>query len=732
MGQLRNDADMRGPINKLLAPSSILVVGPGEEASRTGRTLNALRTQSDDNRIAHVDSAIGVQAVAAAIDQLAISRSVESVLIYNMSPGAVEQLVPSINRLGAGLVVLGGDDVKGLPSLIHTARGHGIRILGPNGYGPFVGNSRLFINPRLAARSSGLGILAQSGNIVIDSLASMRHHSGLVPHFAWGLGYCADLGLADAVAAAAQDEACTAIAIHAEGFGEGYPLLRAVAAASRKKPVVLLQGGTSAAGSASALSHTGSLSTSRALVAGLFAQAGAKVVKRTDEFVTLGLAMSMLTKATANSVAVVADGGGQATLMMDALSDQGTPFANLSAATTERVRRLLGDDAHVANPVDVGLSPITQPTVAFDVVRELLNADEVDCVVVVGVIGSYAIHFDAPGLENQELEAACKLTDAASKLGKAVLFVSSYAEDKPPAYRRLLESQVPVVNSIDDAAVIVKALRDRAAFLETETSRSKFIQEPNVLHSTLPNPNDGDVCVLDEAESRAELVRSGLSLGPFFLSRTPDEASKLMEEGKEYVIKVVSPDISHKSDVGGVRLKVNQANLNEEYKRLLENVRANEPAAQVDGVSVAPMAVPGVEMIVGTYRDPKFGACLAVGSGGVLAELIRDTVIRSAPVTRLEATEMIKMTKSYHLLCGYRGSPPADLEGLVDLVVKVGQIVADHPGIQEIDLNPVIVSPTSAQVVDARVIVRATAASDESTSFASRERPLQVMNPTIS
>lgn len=411
--------------------------------------------------------------------------------------------------------------------------------------------------------------------------------------------------------------------------------------------------------------------------------------------------MSMLSDARADAVAVVADGGGQATLMMDALADRDVPIAALSTGAAALVSRHLDTDAEIANPVDVGTSPIARPTAAFDVIRELLHAVEVDCIVVVGVIGAYSVHFAAPELSAEEEEAAEAIAAEASRMGKILLFVSSYADDPSPAYSALRRAGIPVVDSIDDAATIVRAVRERSEFLRTADLRSVFAEERRAGRGEAGER----LRVLDEAESRATLASRGLPLGSFGVVRTPDEARHAMTPGREYVLKIVSPDISHKSDAGGVRLRVVQDNAETEYRRLLSDVGRNEPDARIDGVSVAPMAAPGVEIIVGAYRDPQFGACIAAGSGGILAELIRDAVIRAAPVTRHEAAEMVGLTRSARLLSGYRGAPRADVDGLIDLIVAVSEIMAAHPEIQEIDLNPVIVSPSSPQVADARVVL---------------------------
>lgn len=686
----------------VLKPDTILVLGPAGAANRTARTVAALRRYKSETEVAYVDTSQGLERAREEMRTIAAENSYDCVLCYDVSAEFVASLLDIMSQMDVQLIALGSAGTQGVTGLAAQATQHNIRIMGPNAYGPFIGNSQLFINPLPPSRPTGLAVLTQSGNVTLDAVAELRHLAASGPAFAWGLGNgTADLGLAEAVTIAANDPDVTAVAVHGEGFTQGRAVLRAVASAARRKPVVLLQGGTSDAGRASALSHTGNLSTSKAVTSGAFLQAGAEVVGRSDEFVPVSLAMSLLPDVKAANVAVIADGGGQATLMVDALAEHGIGVSPLPPATVFRLKTIVGGDAHIGNPLDVGSSPVEHPTAALAAAHAVLDSDDIDCVLVVGVIGSYALHFDAPELAGAEETAVEDLAKHAAKVGKALIFVSSYAEDTPAAYQRLWENGVPVIGSIDIAARTVRALQNRSAFLTRATDRTTFPAAAPTCSSS-----NFETAVLDESGSRHRLEEYGLQVGQLTVTSSADEAAAVMQPGKKYVLKIVSPDISHKSDVGGVRLNVSSDNVVEEFGKLTAAVKLNAPEACIGGISVAPMAMPGVEMIVGAYRDPIYGPCIAVGSGGVLAELIRDTVVRVAPVTLLEAEEMIQATMSARLLDGYRGSPPADQAGLARLVVAVGEIVAAQTEVQEIDLNPVIVSATCPQVADARVVVR--------------------------
>jgi acetate---CoA ligase (ADP-forming) len=688
----------------LLRPSSVLLLGPDRPGSRTARALTALTRHARAGAVIHLDTGHSVAAVRAGLTAAAARGPFECAVCHDVEVALVRVVLDDLTAVGIRLLVLGSGPTSGLDELVAAARQAGVRVLGPGGYGPFVAEHGLYLNPLPRLGSSSLAVLTQSGNVLLSAVADQRHLAGSVPAVAWGLGHSADLGLAEAVDLVAGDPAITAIAVHGEGFHQGRPLLRAVARAARRKPVLLLHGGTSTAGRAAAASHTGSLGTPKAVVRGAFGQAGAELLDRSDELVPVALALSVMPSSDLAGLVVVADGGGQGTLMVDALAEQGIGLAALGAGTARRLADLLGPDAHLGNPVDVGMGPIERPVLALEAVGRLLLDDTVDGVVAVGVIGGYAQHFDDPALVAAEVAAATELGRLSRRLGKPVLLVSGYAPDLPDAYRVLWEHGVPVLPSVDLAARTLRALRARAGFVRTQDARSCFAEQGAAGPRSVPDVLDVPT-VLDEQTARAWLLGRGLDAGPYRVARTADEAAGSMEPGVRYALKVLSSQLVHKSDVAGVRLDVTRQDVREQYPALLDAVAARAPQAVVDGVAVVPMAPAGVELIVGGLRDPDLGPMVTVGSGGVLAELVRDAGFRAAPLTEVEADELVRSTTGDRLLDGYRGRPVAGREAVVALVLLLGRIMADHPEVSEIDLNPVIVSGGSLHLVDVRVVL---------------------------
>lgn len=210
-----------------------------------------------------------------------------------------------------------------------------------------------------------------------------------------------------------------------------------------------------------------------------------------------------------------------------------------------------------------------------------------------------------------------------------------------------------------------------------------------------------------EMEAKSVCMEYGIPVTKFRLAKNEAEALKFAEEiGYPIVLKIVSPDIIHKSDVGGVVLNLKTAkDVRKAYKQIMENVKKHKKDAEINGVLVQEMAQPSTEVIVGAIKDPQFGHALMFGLGGVFVEVLKDVTFRIAPITEEEAQEMVSEVKAYPLLKGYRGTPPADIETIIQILLKTSKLVSEHPEIKELDLNPIMVYEKGAKTVDARIIL---------------------------
>jgi acetyltransferase len=277
---------------------------------------------------------------------------------------------------------------------------------------------------------------------------------------------------------------------------------------------------------------------------------------------------------------------------------------------------------------------------------------------------------------------------------------SCYAADRPDNHAVLRDGGVQVLASIDHAVRVAAALYRRGRRLHTADQRSTLALD------RAPTGPTGSGRVLDEPAARRLVERGGIDVGPWRLVGSAGQAAAAVAGyDRRCALKVVSPQVVHKSDVGGVRLGVTADHAADEYRALVEEVSANVPAADITGVLVTPMAGVGVELLVGATVDAIFGPVVAFGGGGTLVEAVRDVTFRAAPLTRVEAREMIDETTVSRLLDGHRGLAAVNRDRLAELLVRVGDLIATMPGLRELDLNPVIATGDTLLPVDVRVVV---------------------------
>jgi acetyltransferase len=578
----------------------------------------------------------------------------------------------------------------------------GIRVIGPNTSGLF----NLGTGANLAGLSDvprgPVSVLTQSGNMLLSLVADNRSNSGPGFDVYVGLGNQADVGYHDCLAFLAGHDSTRAVAIHAEGFQDGRAFLSAAAEATRTLPVVLLSGGKSAAGRQSALSHTGAVATSAEVTDAVLRQAGVEVVTRSDELGLVAgvLAISPLPSA-GKKVAVLSDGGGHAALAVDSLSTRGLPLAELAPHTEQRLRAVLGPTAAVRNPVDVAGATDVKPSLFADVVQALIDDEQVGIIIMIGLFGGYYLRFDER-LRAEEEQTAARLVELSTATGTPMLVASCYAVYRPSAHDILRQGGIQVLESIDHTVRAAAVLIRRAYRLATADERSG-LRLPQTAR-----PRGGTGRLLSEPDGRRLLESAGVATGEWrVVSSAARAAEAVTAFGGPCALKVVSADVAHKSEAGGVRLNVTAATAAADFTAMLADVARAVPGSAIDGAVVVPMASRGIELLVGVTRNAVFGPVLAFGRGGVLVEAVRDVSFRAAPLTMLEAREMIEETVASRLLDGVRGLPRVDRDELARFLVGVGEFAAGVPELQELDLNPVIANEGGLLPVDVRVVLDA-------------------------
>lgn len=707
------------PLHDFLAPASIAVVGASTDPTKRGyKAMVGLIKDGYPGAIypinPKVDMVLGVRTFPTLE---AVPGPIDLALICTPAATAPE-LIAACGRKGVkGAVVLasgfreiGGDGIRLEQQLLDAARAGNVRIIGPNTSGMFNLHRQVNLLALANVKPGHIGFISQSGNMLLSLVleAENNGHVGFSTYV--GPGNQTDIGFNDYLRYLGEEENTRVATLYVEGFRDGQRFLQVAREVTATKPVVVYKSGSTEQGKRAAKSHTGALAGSYAMTVDLLRQVGVSVVHHSDEILPVAEGLALMQQARGKRIAIVADGGGQATISADRLAEAGLDLAALSDDTRRQLAAILLPQASLANPVDVAGSSDANPLVLAECLA-IVEADEnVDAIFLVGMFGGYGLRF-AEHLLGQEMRAAESMIELARRSDKPLVIYSLYAPVKPPPLRRLHEAGLPVYASIEQAVRVLAALGERGIYLQNRDQQQALetTPRPEIVALFARTRNEGRD--LFEFEARQLLRAHGVAMPEEAVIRSagdiPAVAARFGDQ--PLAMKVVSKDILHKSDAGGVRLNVKgEAAMRIVFDKIAASCREYLPSADIQGVMATPMAKKGVEIIVGVVRDPIFGPVLMFGLGGIYVEILEDVVFRAIPLSRHDAESMVDQIKGKKILAGVRGESAIDKTALVDLLLAVSSIVAAYPQLAELDLNPVIAYPDGYAVVDARIIVNRT------------------------
>ncbi|MGM0912821.1 MAG: acetate--CoA ligase family protein [Pseudomonadota bacterium] len=717
MNPIEGHLPTRSPLHDILAPTGIAVVGASADPTKRGyKAMVGLIKDGYRGEIYPVnpkaDMILGVKAWPSVT---AIPGNPELALICTPAatvPGLIAECgrrgIKGAVILASGFAETGEEGAELEREMMERARAHGVRIIGPNTSGIFNLHHRVNLLSLDNVKPGDVGIISQSGNMLL-SLALEAQHNGQVGFSTYvGPGNQSDIGFNDYLRYLGEDHHTRVATLYVEGFRDGRKFLEVAREVAAMKPVVVYKSGSTAAGQKAASSHTGALAGSYAMTVDLLKQSGVSVVHQSDEILPVAEGLGLLQKARGKRVAVVSDGGGQATIASDRLTEAGLELAELSEETRQRLREVLFPQASTVNPVDVAGSTDANPSLLATCMEIVAADDNVDSVFLVGMFGGYSQRF-AESLLGDEMRGAEAMVDLSNATEKPLVIYSLYTPVKPPALRRLHEAGLPVYASIEHAVRVLSALGERGQYLAQyhRQSRERSV-EPLPELSAMFQQARAEGRDLFEYEAKRLLRDHGIEVPLELVVRSEAELADAASRFGEtpLAMKVVSRDILHKSDAGGVKLNVvGEAAMRDAREAILASCREYDASAEIEGVLVTPMAKKGVEVILGVIRDPIFGPVLMFGLGGIFVEILEDVAFRSIPLSRHDAESMVEQIKAKKILGGVRGEKAVDKASLVDLLLKVSRIVEAYPALSELDLNPVIVNADGYAVVDARVIV---------------------------
>ncbi|WP_445005173.1 acetate--CoA ligase family protein [Halomonas mongoliensis] len=725
MNPIEGHLTTRSPLHDILAPGGIAVVGASADPTKRGyKAMVGLIKDGYRGEIYPVnpkaDMILGVKAWPSVT---AIPGNPALALICTPAatvPGLIAECgrrgIKGAVILASGFAEIGEEGAALEREMMEKARAHGVRIIGPNTSGLFNLHHRVNLLSLDNVKPGGVGIISQSGNMLL-SLALEAQHNGNVGFSTYvGPGNQSDIGFNDYLRYLGEDENTRVATLYVEGFRDGRKFLDVAREVTAMKPVVVYKSGSTEAGQKAASSHTGALAGSYAMTVDLLKQSGVSVVQHSDEILPVAEGLGLLQKARGKRVAVISDGGGQATIASDRLAEAGLELAELSEATRQKLRDVLFPQASTVNPVDVAGSTDANPSLLATCMEIVAADDNVDSVFLVGMFGGYSIRF-AESLLGDEMRGAEAMVDLSRATTKPLVIYSLYTPIKPPALRRLHEAGLPIYASIEHSVRVLAALGERGQYLAQveRQSRERSVEPLPELTAMFRKAQD-EGRDLFEYEAKRLLRDHGIEVPLELVVRDEAELAQAAGQFDEtpLAMKVVSKDILHKSDAGGVKLNVvGEAAMREAREAILASCREYDADAEIEGILVTPMAKKGVEVILGVIRDPIFGPVLMFGLGGIFVEILEDVAFRAIPLSRRDAEEMVEQIKAKKILGGVRGEKAVDKAALVDLLLKVSRIVEAYPELSELDLNPVIVNADGYAVVDARVIVERNDSADK-------------------
>jgi len=606
-----------------------------------------------------------------------------------------KQGVKGLVVITAGFREVGGEGVKLESDLVEIVRRHGMRMIGPNCMGVLNVEPGISMNATFAPSMppfGGAAFVSQSGAIGASILDYASGFGIGISQFA-SIGNKPNVSSNDLLIQWENDPSVKLILMYVESFGNPRNFLEIARRITRRKPIVVVKSGRSSVGARAASSHTGALAASDAAVDALFAQAGVLRAESIEEMFDIAIAFSDRPLPASRNVAVLTNAGGPGIIAADALEASGLNVAELHADTIESLRPLFPPEASLRNPLDMIAS--ANPA-GYSVALDALLRDP-------GISSVVAIFVPPLGVRQEDIAEAIG-TQAQAHEDKRVLAVLMGREGLPQGRAELHRAGVPAYVFPESAA---HALASLCKFGENrnrpDVSYPTLSVDRNLAASIIRTASQAGRSKLTESESLALLASYGIPTAPSSFAASREQAvADAASIGFPIVMKVVAPDISHKSDIGGVRVGIdNSVEAGTAYDDVTgAAVRAGSPP---DGVLVQRMESGGIETIVGISRDPSFGPLLMFGLGGIFVEALHDVDFRIAPIDPHDAKAMLAGIRGARVLDGIRGQAPSDREALVDVLLRLSQLAMDHPGIVELDVNPLLVRTSGVVGLDARV-----------------------------
>lgn len=727
-------------LDRMFHPKSVAVIGASNRERSVGRVLSRnLLTGGFEGPVLPVNprsEAIGSTLAYRDVDALPFAPDLA---VICTPPDSVPGIIDTLGRRGtkAAVVITAGfaetrsDAGRRLTQdMLDAARPHLMRVVGPNCVGilvPGIGLNASFAH--LQPKAGDIAFVSQSG-AVATAVLDWATHRGIGFSHVVSLGNMADVDFGDMLDFLLADPKTRAILLYVESITHAPKFMSAARAAARAKPVIIVKSGRTADAARAAASHTGALAGSDAVYDAAFRRAGMLRVFSMDELFDAVETLAYGPRIVGDRLAIVSNGGGIGVLATEALSDAGGRLAVLSPDTLARLDACLPATWSHGNPVDIiGDAPGSRYAEA---VAAVLEDPGTDAVLVLNCPTAIADSRDAARATLDVLQGA------AGKRRLPPILTNWLGDGAAAEARRLFAAaRVPSFETPEQAVRgfmhLVRYRRHQALLMETPQPLHEWTAPAvEAARAVIAGAAAEGRTMLTEPEAEQVLEAYGIPVVQTLTATTPEEAGRAAARiGGRIALKILSRQISHKSDVGGVRLGLEgAAAVRAAAEAMLATVAERSGGAKVDGFTVQAMAsLPHAhELIIGVHRDQVFGPTVLFGKGGIEVEVVRDSAIALPPLNSVLAQDLIAQTRVHDLLRGYRDRPAADLEAIQRVLERVGQLSLDLPEVAELDINPLLAGPGGVIALDARIRI---AAAEEAVRPAIRPYPGHLVHDAV-
>ncbi|HOX36835.1 MAG TPA: acetate--CoA ligase family protein [Candidatus Brocadiia bacterium] len=698
-------------LESFFSPKSVSVVGASRHKGKVGHEILAsLLAGGYPGEVfpvnPKVEEVLGLKCYP---DLVSIGKPPELVVIV-VPAEFVEAVIRECGKVGSKSVVIitagfkeTGERGRALEeAVVKAARANGIKIIGPNCLGVMSPGDKL--NASFGGdlpRVGGIAYLSQSGALmtaILDMAAARDIGFSLL----LSIGNKADVDELEIIKALGQRPGTKVIAGYLESIQDGDAFVRQAEIISQNKPILLMKSGGTGAGARAASSHTGSLAGSETAYEVIFDRAG---IIRCDSIKTqfdYAQAFADQPIPKGPNVAVLTNAGGPGIMTADAIERSGLTFAALTDETKSALSKVLPPAANIHNPVDVlGDALADRYEAAMNIVLDDPN------------VHSVVVLLTPQAMTQCSETARIVVKVAGAKPGKTVLACFMGGRKVEEAIHILRRGAIPQYDSPESAVATLKAMQQYTRWLaRPERVVRLFPVNRRKVEQIIGRHLRRGEREIGEMASKEILEAYGFVTPKGSLATTAEQAAAIADQlGYPVVLKIWSPDIIHKSDVGGVKVGINSAKqVMDAFDLMMYRIPKKMPNAEIMGVLVQEMCSAGKEVILGMHRDPRFGPLLMFGMGGITVEVLKDVAFYLAPITASEAKEMLIRTKTYSLLKGVRGDPGVDIDAVAEGLQRLSQLVTEFPEIKEMDINPFIVGPQGSTpiAVDARISVEKT------------------------